>query len=135
MFEFFSQLMNPKSIIQLGGLAALLFVIFAETGLLIGFFLPGDSLVFIAGMVCVSMPGVLEVSLVNLILSMSLAAILGNVFGYWFGYKVGPPLFSRKDSLIFNKKYLEMTQKFYRQHGAKALILGRFLGYYVQKHL
>src|SRR6188768_3635090 len=103
MYDFLKQLTDPQSIISYGGLALLLFVVFAETGVLVGFFLPGDSLIFISGMICVSKPHLLEVSLPVLILYLSLAAILGNIAGYWFGYKVGPPLFERKDSLIFKK--------------------------------
>jgi membrane-associated protein len=100
---------------------------FAETGLLVGFFLPGDSLVFIAGMICVSKPMVLDVNIYTLLSLMSLAAILGNIAGYWFGHKVGPPLFERKDSLLFKKQYLIVTQKFYDKNGGRTLIIGRFL--------
>ncbi len=127
MLEFLKQLTDPQSIIQYGGLALLLFVVFAETGLLIGFFLPGDSLIFISGLICVSRPELLDVNLLTLIISLSIAAIMGNVVGYWFGYKVGPPLFTRKDSLIFKKKYLETTKTFYDKNGGKTLIIGRFL--------
>lgn len=126
MLDFLKQLTDPESIIHYGGLALLLFVIFAETGLLIGFFLPGDSLIFIAGMICVSKPELLGLALVPLILALSGAAIIGNITGYWFGHKIGPALFNKKDSLIFKKKYLELTQNFYNKHGGKALILGRF---------
>jgi len=127
MIEFLKQLTNPESIIHYGGIALLLFVVFAETGLLIGFFLPGDSLIFISGMICVSKPEVLGVNIIVLILSLSMAAILGNMAGYWFGHKVGPPLFKRKDSLVFKKKYLIITQRFYNRNGGKTLILGRFI--------
>lgn len=127
MWDFIKALIDPESIINYGGLALLLFVVFAETGLLIGFFLPGDSLIFISGMICVSKPELLDIDLLSLILSMSTAAILGNLTGYWFGYKVGPPLFERKDSLIFKKKYLEVTRDFYDKNGGKTLIIGRFL--------
>lgn len=127
MIEFLKQLTDPQSIIAYGGLALLLFVVFAETGLLIGFFLPGDSLIFISGMICVSKPELLGVNLISLILLLCTAAILGNIAGYWFGYKVGPPLFERKDSLIFKKKYLEITRDFYNKNGGKTLIIGRFL--------
>jgi membrane-associated protein len=126
-WEFFKRLLDPESIIEYGGLALLLIVMFAETGLLIGFFLPGDSLVFIAGMICVSKPHVLDVHIFTLLLLMSSAAILGNIAGYWFGNKVGPPLFERKDSLIFKKEYLRLTQKFYDKNGGRTLIIGRFL--------
>jgi membrane-associated protein len=127
MIEFLKQLTDPESIIQYGGLALLLFVVFAETGLLIGFFLPGDSLIFVSGMICVSKPELLGVSILELIILLSIAAILGNVAGYWFGHKVGPPLFKRKDSLIFKRRYLEITQVFYKKNGGKTLIIGRFL--------
>ncbi|HLC83734.1 MAG TPA: VTT domain-containing protein [Bacteroidia bacterium] len=127
MIEFLKQLTDPQSIIAYGGLALLLFVVFAETGLLIGFFLPGDSLIFISGMICVSKPELLGVNLPTLILSLCTAAIIGNIVGYWFGYKVGPPLFERKDSLIFKKRYLEVTRDFYDKNGGKTLIIGRFL--------
>jgi membrane-associated protein len=127
LIEFLKQLTDPESIIQYGGLALLLFVVFAETGLLVGFFLPGDSLIFISGMICISHNELLGVDIFVLIISLSLAAILGNIAGYWFGHKVGPALFTRKDSLIFKKKYLEITQQFYSKNGGKTLILGRFL--------
>lgn len=127
MLEFLKQLTDPQSIIQYGGLALLLFVVFAETGLLIGFFLPGDSLIFISGLICVSKPELLGVDIFTLIISLSAAAIIGNMAGYWFGYKVGPPLFKRDDSLIFKKRYLETTKAFYDKNGGKTLIIGRFL--------
>ncbi|MDF2437737.1 MAG: alkaline phosphatase [Bacteroidota bacterium] len=127
MIEFLKQLTDPQSIIQYGGLALLLLVVFAETGLFIGFFLPGDSLIFISGMICVSKPELLGVNIFELILFLSLSAILGNCAGYWFGYKVGPPLFKKEDSLIFKKRYLELTKAFYDKNGGKTLIMGRFL--------
>lgn len=127
IWEFLKTIIDPESIIEYGGLALLLFVVFAETGLLIGFFLPGDSLIFISGMICVSRPEVLDVDIFTLILALAAAAILGNMSGYWFGYKVGPALFERKDSLIFKKKYLRVTKDFYDKHGGKTLIIGRFL--------
>jgi membrane-associated protein len=127
MFEFLKQLTDPESIIQYGGLALLLFVVFAETGLLIGFFLPGDSLIFISGMICVSHNDLVGIEIIPLIAYLALAAIVGNIVGYWFGKRVGPALFNRKDSLIFKQKYLILTQRFYEKNGGKTLILGRFL--------
>jgi membrane-associated protein len=127
MWEFLKQLTDPESIISYGGLALLLFVVFAETGLLIGFFLPGDSLIFISGLICRTKPELLGVNIVWLLVMLMLAAITGNMFGYWFGLKVGPPLFKREDSLIFKKRYLETTRVFYEKNGGKTLILGRFL--------
>lgn len=125
VWEFLKELTNPESIIKYGGLALLTFVVFAETGLFIGFFLPGDSLLFTAGLLCGI--GILESSIQTVIFSICVAAILGNMTGYWFGFKVGPSLFKKKDSILFKKKYVEMTDTFYQRHGGKALILGRFL--------
>jgi membrane-associated protein len=126
VLEFLKNLTNPESIVKLG-LPLLLFVIFAETGLLIGFFLPGDSLVFISGLLCATNPNLLNVNITALILLMSLAAIVGNTFGYYFGKKVGEGLYNRKDSLLFKKRHLETTRSFYEKHGGKTLFLGRFL--------
>ena len=125
-WEFFKTLVNPESIIKLG-LPLLLFVIFAETGLLVGFFLPGDNLVFISGLLCATNPTIINVSIVELIIYMSLAAIIGNTAGYYFGKRVGVGLYKREDSLLFKKKHLETTRSFYERHGGKTLILGRFL--------
>lgn len=127
IIDFLKQLTDPESIIQYGGLGLLLFVVFAETGLFIGFFLPGDSLIFISGLICVSKPELLQVSIFVLIILLILAAILGNMVGYWFGNRTGPPLFERKDSIIFKKRYLEITRSFYDKNGGKTLIIGRFL--------
>lgn len=126
-WEFLKQLMDPESIIQHGGLVLLLLVIFAENGIVIGFFLPGDSLIFLAGLICATKPELLEVSITTLALLMFLGAIGGSLFGYVFGRRVGTPLFERKDSMIFKRKYLDMTQTFYQKHGGKTLVLGRFL--------
>lgn len=127
MWDFLKQLTDPESIIQYGGLALLLFVVFAETGLFFGFFLPGDSLIFISGLICRTKPELLGINIVLLLICMAAAAIFGNIVGYWFGRKVGPPLFNRNDSLIFKKKYLVTTKAFYDKNGGKTLILGRFL--------
>ncbi len=127
VWEFLKQLTNPESIIQHGGLVLLLIVIFAENGLVVGFFLPGDSLVFLAGLICASKPELLHVDIIPLTIAMFVAAVCGSLFGYIFGRRVGPALFDRKDSLIFKRKYLDITQSFYKRHGGKTLVLGRFL--------
>jgi len=119
--------MNPESIIHFGGLALLLGIVFAENGLAIGFFLPGDSLIFISGLVCSTQPQLLDIHIFWLVLFMILAAIAGSTAGYYFGYKIGPPIFNKEDSVLFNKKYVTMTRSFYEKHGGKTLILGRFL--------
>jgi membrane-associated protein len=127
VWEFLKHLTDPESIISYGGLALLLFVVFAETGLLIGFFLPGDSLIFISGLICRTKPELLHTNIFMLLLLLVTAAVIGNMAGYWFGKKVGPSLFSRPDSLIFKKRYLETTKAFYEKNGGKTLVMGRFL--------
>ena len=128
MWEFLKTLTDPQSIIQYGGLWLLLFVVFAETGLLIGFFLPGDNLILLAGILCKSKPELLNVNYFVLALLLTFAAVLGNVFGYWFGKKAGEQLYSREDSFLFKKKHLEATTIYYQKYGGNAtLILARFL--------
>lgn len=127
MVDFFKQLTDPQSIIQYGGFGLLLFVIFAETGLFVGFFLPGDNLVFIAGLLCSTRPHLMDVSFPVLLLSMIAAAVLGNMFGYWFGKKAGETLYTRKNSFFFRQSHVTTTKAYYEKHGGKTLILGRFL--------
>ncbi len=127
IWEFIKELTDPESIIRYGGLTLLVFVIFAETGLMIGFFLPGDSLVFISGLICATEPQLMEIDIVTLTSSLTLAAIIGNITGYYFGKKIGPSLFTKDDNLIFKKKYLEITKSFYDRNGGQSLVLGRFL--------
>ena len=127
MLDFLKQLTDPQSIIHYGGLWLLLFVVFAETGLLVGFFLPGDSLIFISGLLCATKPELLNVSIFTLLILLILAAVIGNVFGYWFGKKVGEKLYSREDTFLFRKQHLITTKAFYDKHGGRALMLGRFL--------
>lgn len=126
-WEFIKELTNPESIIRYGGLALLIFVIFAETGLMVGFFLPGDSLVFVSGLLCATEPELMNVHITTLVLALTLAAILGNMAGYYFGRKAGPALFTKDDNLLFKKKYIAITKSFYERHGGKSLVLGRFL--------
>ena len=114
-------------LVQTIGYIGVLLIIFVETGLFVGFFLPGDSLMFISGMICSTKPELLNVNIFVLIISLISAAVLGNIAGYWFGKRVGPGLFKRDDSLIFKKRYVEITNSFYKRHGGKTLILGRFL--------
>jgi len=105
------------------GYVGMVVIIFAETGLLIGFFLPGDSLLVTAGLFAAT--GDLNIFYLNLFLIP--AAIMGNVAGYWIGYKSGPRLFKREQSLLFRKDYLIKTKLFYEKHGAPTLILTRFI--------
>jgi len=125
ILEFLKQLVNPESIIHYGGIYLLLFVVFAETGLFIGFFLPGDSLLFTAGLLCST--GFLEVHPFFLVVAIIIAAVAGNMVGYFFGKKVGPMLFSRKSGFFFRQEHLVTANEFYKKHGKKTIILSRFL--------
>jgi membrane-associated protein len=128
MWESLKQLTNPNSIIEFGGLWLLLFVIFAETGLLIGFFLPGDNLILLAGILCKAKPNLMHVNYFELVILMTFAAVIGNCAGYWFGRKVGEKLYAKKDSWIFKQKQIEITKVYYNKYGGNlTLILARFL--------
>jgi membrane-associated protein len=100
-------------------------VVFAETGLFFGFFLPGDYLLFLAGMFVAT--GKLDIGILTMIFGLIFAAFAGNLVGYWFGYRTGPLLYKRNDTFFFKKKYLKAAEAFYRKQGAFALILGRFV--------
>ncbi|HKG68306.1 MAG TPA: VTT domain-containing protein [Segetibacter sp.] len=129
----FKDLLNPEFYIEHGGLWILLFIVFAETGLLAGFFLPGDSLLFVAGIYSDKLgneilPGGNEFShLLILMILISIAGIIGNYVGFWFGRKSGPFLYHRKDSFFFKKKYLNQAHEFFEKHGGTAIIFARFL--------
>lgn len=125
IFEFFKQLVNPESIINYGGIYLLFFVVFAETGLFVGFFLPGDSLLFTAGLLCST--GILVVHPFMLVILIIIAAVTGNMVGYAFGKKVGILLFKRKSGFLFRQEHLVAAHEFYKKHGKKTLILSRFL--------
>jgi membrane-associated protein len=100
-------------------------VVFAETGLFFGFFLPGDYLLFLAGMFVAT--NKLDVGIITMIISLIIAATLGNFVGYWFGYRTGPMLYKRKDSFFFKQKYLVAAEEYYKKQGAFTLIIGRFV--------
>jgi len=125
IFDFFKELVNPESIIRYGGIYLLLIVVFAETGLFVGFFLPGDSLLFTAGLLCST--GILHIHPILLILSIVLAAVTGNMTGYAFGKNIGVLLFKRKSGFLFRQEHLVTANEFYRKHGKKTIILSRFL--------
>ena len=141
-----SQLLQPQWYIENGGLWLLLFVVFAETGLFVGFFLPGDSLLFVAGIFAHKMengePGLAYqflkligmgnvqnefVDLLVLVGLISLVGIVGNAVGYWTGRKVGPAMYNWRDRFLFKKKYLYQAHEFYEKHGGLAIIGARFL--------
>ena len=133
------QLLNPEFYINLHvgsvpiGIYVVLFIVFAETGLLAGFFLPGDSLLFLAGIYSDSLMATLfdfNNSFINVTLLATMVAgagILGNMFGYWFGYKSGTYLYKKEDSFLFRKKYLIQAHEFFEKHGGRAIIFARFL--------
>ena len=133
-FESWKDLLNPEFYIQMGGFWLILFIIFAETGLFVGFFLPGDSLLFVSGIYAVEIiketfrsTGSDFLDTTILATSVAIAAIIGNEIGYWFGLKAGPALYKREDSFLFKKKYLFQAHDFFEQHGALAVIMARFL--------
>ncbi len=123
ILEFLSKLQHPDQLIAWGGLLGITAIVFCETGLLAGFFLPGDSLLVTAGLVAAQ--GKFSFLLLNGLLMV--AAIVGDSTGYLIGRLVGPRLFSREDSLFFHKKHLERTHHFYEKHGGKTIILARFV--------
>ena len=128
MQEFWNSLqhfIDPKILLKEGGFYVVLFVIFAETGLFFGFFLPGDYLLFLAGMFVAT--GRLDVNIYVLVFGLIIAAVSGNFTGYWFGRKTGPVLYKRKDTFFFKKRYLKAAEQYYRKQGAFALIMGRFV--------
>jgi membrane-associated protein len=128
-----TQLLQPQWYIDNGGLWLLLLIIFAETGLFIGFFFPGDSLLFVAGIFSNKLAASLYDTgndFLNLLLLSALcitAGVLGNATGYIFGRKVGPAMFNWKDRLLFKQKYLHQAKDFYDKHGGGAIVFARFL--------
>ncbi len=132
------QLINPEFYINMKigginiGLWVVLFIVFAETGLFVGFFLPGDSLLFLSGIYSTELVSQfihIDSDFLNVLLLSSMVAfagILGNMVGYWFGAKSGPFLYSREDSFFFKKKYLFQSRDFFEKHGGRAIILARF---------
>lgn len=111
------------------GILAIIFVIFAESGLLIGFFLPGDSLLFTAGVLYHSgiLPGNLPVPFWAFLLLLFAAAVLGDTVGYWFGRKTGKHIFKKPDARIFKQSHITKAQDFYEKHGGKTIIIARFI--------
>lgn len=144
-----SDLLQPQFYIENGGLWLLLLVVFAETGLFAGFFFPGDSLLFVAGIYAHKMdadgavvPGLANqflkliglgglqnewVDLLVLCGLIALAAILGNMVGYWTGRKVGPRMYTWKDTFFFKQRYLRQASEFFNKHGSLAIVGARFL--------
>jgi membrane-associated protein len=116
------EFLNPQIIVQTLGIAGVTAVIFAESGLFFGFFLPGDSLLFSAGILASQN----YIGIYPLIIFGIIAAILGDSVGYAFGKKIGPKIFNKEDSFFFSKKHIERSHRFFEKYGKKALILARF---------
>lgn len=130
IIDFFSNLTNPEWIMLYGGLYIVVLIVFIETGFPFGFFLPGDSLLFIAGMVIANTLSPFTEPLANLlywVLLIATAGTIGNFVGYWIGKKSDGLLFQRKDSWLFKKKYLLQAKEFYDKKGGTAIVLARFL--------
>jgi membrane-associated protein len=123
--DSFWDLFKPEELIRYGGLALILIIVLIENGVFFGFFLPGDSLLFTAGLLCFL--DVLDVDLAVLLAGISVASLLGYYIGYYFGYKTGQALYSRPDTLFFKKQYIYTAESFYKKYGGIALIMGRFL--------
>jgi len=121
-------LLDPEGLLKgFGSLAlfAACLILFIECGLLVGVILPGDSLLFIVGMLIAS--NFITTPLAIALLLMSICAIAGNLLGYWTGAKVGPKLFNRPDSKLFKTEYVVTTQNFFEKHGSRAIVLARFV--------
>lgn len=115
-------------VIENGGLYILLLVVFAETGLFVGFFLPGDSLLFAAGIKMTKLSQEFYgIHWSVIVLMVAIASVLGNMVGYWFGYKTGPMLFERKDTWLFKKKHMLRAKDFYEKNGKATIFLAKFL--------
>lgn len=123
--DSFWDLFKPEELIRYGGLALVIAIVLIENGVFFGFFLPGDSLLFTAGLLCFL--DVLDVDLSVLLAGISAAAIIGYYIGYFFGFKTGEALYKRPDTLFFKKQYIYTAETFYKKYGGVALILGRFL--------
>jgi membrane-associated protein len=126
ILELIHRLGDPRALVAWGGYVGLTIIIFAETGLLVGFFLPGDSLLVTAGLLA-SQTQLVDLNVYWLGTLLSVASILGNTVGYYIGRVTGEHLFTRENSLLFNRKHLERAHAFYERHGGKTIVLARFM--------
>ncbi len=120
-----SQLTDPEMLIHTGGLLLVLFVIFAENGIFFAFFLPGDTLLFTAGLL--NATGKFQIPIFFLVFSICIAAILGSLLGYIIGLNAGKSFNNRPESIFFKKSYITTAEAFFKKYGGRALIIGRFL--------
>jgi membrane-associated protein len=123
LWELFHKIYDVESLVRVGGIIGLSVIVFTETGLLIGFFLPGDSLLVTAGLFAARG----DLHLPTLLVALSLAAIAGDTVGYNIGARAGPKLFNRQNSLLFNRKHLITTKEFYERHGPFTIVIARFV--------
>lgn len=121
------QLLDPEHLLVTFGYVGLFIIVFAESGLLVGFLLPGDTLLFTAGFFTTRTVGDTRFNIVVVCVICVVAAISGDQFGYLFGRKAGPALFRRPNSRIFKQKYIEKSQEFFDEHGSKTIVLARFV--------
>lgn len=121
--EAFRFVTDVRGLIQLGGLLLICTIVFVETGLFVGFFLPGDSLLVTAGVFAAAG----DLNVVALLVAASLCAVAGDQLGYWIGRRAGRALYSRPDSRFFKRKHLERAHAFYEKYGAKTIVLARFV--------
>ena len=123
--DFFDTLFNSEKLIHYGGLTLMIIIIFAETGLFVGFFLPGDALLFTSGLLCGTKD--LDLNIFLLLTLITVAAVSGNMTGYFTGKFFGRRLFRKDDSWFFKKSHLEKAKQFYRKYGGGSVVAGRFL--------
>lgn len=121
--DLIAQIPSIEEIIRWGGTLALIVIVFAETGLLVGFFLPGDSLLVTAGLFAARG----DLNVVMLLVTLSIAAVVGDAVGYAIGRRLGPKLFKKEDSLLFKRRHLVKAHEFYERYGGKTIVIARFV--------
>ena len=124
LHEFFQRLYHVHDLIRWGGVTVLAIIVFAETGLLAGFFLPGDSLLVTAGLLC-ALDGTMSIT--HLMVVLCVAAIVGDTVGYGVGHYFGAKLRNKPDSLFFRREHFEKAERFYAKYGAKTIVIARFV--------
>lgn len=123
LWQWFHQIYDVETLVRVGGIVAITAIVFTETGLFVGFFLPGDSLLVTAGIFAAK--GDLDLWTLNI--ALSLAAIIGDSVGYGIGAKTGPKIFTREDSFFFHRKHLLSAKRFYDQYGGFTILIARFV--------
>lgn len=128
MLALLPDFLSPEKLIDKGGLLLVTLIVFAETGLLVGFFLPGDSLLFVAGFLSSKPEGLPHLPALPLVVACVVAAaIIGDQVGYTVGQRIGPAIFNRPDSRLFKQAHVHKAQAFFERHGSKTIVLARFV--------